>query len=488
MASEPTAAEDNAFVALLLLIARRAPQPWFYLVHARETGANPKGLAELAEWLYLEGLVQKAPGSRETGPGLTVTPFGEQVAADPALLDRLRRGEPLRERDVGATVRQSLLSDVQPAVTRFLIAANLLVFAYGAYRASQMNLMNAYLGGFVTNARDAGRLQALLESLGASLTSLVLTGQWWRLITTTFLHGGLLHIAMNMMALNSLGKFVEQTWGGWRMAVIYAVGAWAGSCFAASYPSSIPTVGASGAICGVMAAEGVWVALYGRYLPRGFTRRLRSQFFVNVVFLVFISLMPGISWQGHLGGAVGGAVAALLLHIHRFGPTLLRWPALLAVPLVVWGCFAWMTNTASATKQGRAALREGFDDRQGKPARAIAKEVMRVYATSVDPLVEQNARRRDAKEVEAALEAITKVRGDALRSLDSLAKAGNHEAKQATVEMLEESVELCDAATEYLNKGERGKTSEERDLRRRFDKLDDLEHELKKKLDAPRDK
>jgi hypothetical protein len=61
MASDPTPAEDNALVALLLLLARRAPEPWFFQAHARETGANPRALADLAEWLYLEGLVRKAP-------------------------------------------------------------------------------------------------------------------------------------------------------------------------------------------------------------------------------------------------------------------------------------------------------------------------------------------------------------------------------------------------------------------------------------------
>lgn len=480
MADDPTPAEDNAIVTLLLLIARRAPQPWFYQVHARETGSNPRALAEVAEWLYLEGLVQKAPGSRETGPGLTVTPFGEQVAADPGLLDRLRKGEPLRDRDVGATVRQGLLRDSYPTATRVLIGLNVLAFAYGAYRASQLNIFNAYIGGFPSNQREAVRYLALLRDLGASFPALVLAGEWWRLITSTFLHGGALHILMNMFALNSLGRFVEQTWGWWRLVLIYAVGAWAGSCLAASQATAAPTVGASGAICGLMGAEGVWVALYGRYLPRGFTRRLRSQFLVNVVFLVFISLMPGISWQGHLGGAVGGAAAALLLHVHRFGPSLLRWPALAALPLVVWGCYSWMMTKASATKEGRAAIQEHFDETVGKQARAAAREVMRVCGEQVQPLMERNARRRDPKEVEAALDALAAARAEARRLLEALPRGGGQQAREVTAQLLGESVTLCDAATEYLKKGADARRSDENELRARFGRLDDLEFEHRK--------
>jgi hypothetical protein len=232
-----------------------------------------------------------------------------------------------------------------------------------------------------------------------------------------------------------------------------------------------------------MGAEGVWVALYGRYLPRGFTRRLRSQFFVNVVFLVFISLMPGISWQGHLGGAAGGAAAALLLHVHRFGPGLLRWPALAALPLVVWGCYSWMMTRASATKEGRAAIQENFDENLGKQARAAAREVMRVCGEQVEPLMEQNARRRDPKEVESALNALAKARAEARRLLDSLPRGGAREAREATALLLAESVGLCDAATEYLNKGAEARRSDEQVLRARFGRLDDLEFEHRKQFE-----
>lgn len=489
MAADPTSdppAEDNAFVALLLLIARRAPQPWFYQIHARETGANPKALAELAEWLYLEGLVQKAPGSRETGPGLTVTPFGEQVAADPALLDRLRRGEPLRERDVGATVRQSLLRDTYPTVTRLIIGMNVVAFLYGAHLASQRNILNVYLGGMSPDRR----FNELLFELGAATTLAVLNGQWWRLIASTFLHSGMLHLGMNMFALNSLGKFVEQTWGGWRMAVIYALAAWAGSCCAVGYGPG--GVGASGAVCGVMGAEGVWVALYGRYLPRGFTSRLRSQFFVNVVFLVFISLMPGISWQGHLGGAVGGAVAALLLHVHRFGWAPLRWPALLAVPLVVWGCFAWMTTAASATKEGRAALREGFAERQALPASRVAERLMTLSETNVQALLDQRPARRDPKLVEAVLTAMGKAKEEVGERLAAVERANPgkslEDVKRNTVEMLRACSELCDTVTEYLNKGEATKRADERAVADGYKKVNQLYNDLLNKLDAAKDK
>ena len=77
----------------------------------------------------------------------------------------------------------------------------------------------------------------------------------------------------------------------------------------------------------------------GRHLPRSLARELRRNLMINGVLITFISLMPGVSWQGHLGGAVIGAAVALVMQVQRFGPSLLRWAVLLVlVPLPWVGC------------------------------------------------------------------------------------------------------------------------------------------------------
>src|SRR5438270_11336783 len=110
-----------------------------------------------------------------------------------------------------------------------------MVFLYGAWVASQKGLANVYLAFMPGNG-----MVGLLEKLGSTDADLIRAGQWWRLLTGTFLHGGLLHIGMNMYALNSLGCFVEQTWGRWRLLAIYLVAGWGGSCLAMAYRPAVP--------------------------------------------------------------------------------------------------------------------------------------------------------------------------------------------------------------------------------------------------------
>lgn len=476
---------DNPLVTVLMLIGREAPQPWYYRKQGKETGLDSSDLDAVLELLWLEGLVRReGTGSSETGPGVSLTPFGEQVAADPVLLAKLRQGEALKQGDPGAIARQGLLREARPTVTRVIIALNVLVFLYGAYLASGRNVLEIYLSGFSKERGAQERYFLLLLEMGASLTPLILTGEWWRLITSTFLHRGVLHIGMNMFAMNNLGKFAEQTWGSWRLAIIYCLAGWAGSCCAAAYGPG--GVGASGAICGVMGAEGVWVALYGRHLPRTFTRQLRTQFFTNVVFLTFISLMPGISWQGHLGGAVGGALAGLLLHLHRFGRSPLRWVALAAIVPIVWGCYAWMLSAAANSKEGRAIVQESYAEKYGQPARKQARKVMSLLQRKFNPLYEQHPTRRDPKEVDTTIQAIAEEKQeleDLLQKLQTSRPVDRLKVvKESATELLQEAVSLCDSVTEYLKKGEEVKRADEQRIEQRFEKVDDLEHQLGQKL------
>jgi rhomboid protease GluP len=486
---------ESPIEALLLLIAKSAPQPWYYQVHARETRSKPDALLEIMEWLWLDGLVQKAPGTPETGPGLTLTPLGEQLVADPELRARWRNGEPLQPRDVGAVIRQSLRQRSRPIVTQLLIAANLIVFAFGAYVASKgQNLVGAYLTGM-----GGGGYIALLRNLGAASVDLIILGDWWRLITTTFLHGGLLHLALNLFTLHGAGRFVEQSWGSWRLIIIYALGGWAGSCLAMGYTFGVPCVGASGAICGVLGAEGVWVLLYARYLPKEMARQGRSQIITTVLFMVFISLLPRVSGWGHLGGALGGAGAALMLHVHRFEPAWIRWVALVAIVPLGWASYAWMERTWSRTNEGQFALKVVFLEHIGKPVEKIADRLLTVCEDQVQTLLEKHPQRRDDTEVQACIETIKKV-GDEADKLRREVKKKRlqaktlHAAREKADEVLDASVTLSAEVVSYLEKGAKAQKADERALRDQFKALDETKHafedllkELAKKEPARRD-
>src|SRR4051812_17449485 len=93
--------------AVLRLCAQADPQPWFFRQHAKATDVPEEVLVEILELLWRDGLVQKAAGPREAGPGFVLTDKGRRVLADPALLDRLRNDRPLDDHDPGAVVRSS---------------------------------------------------------------------------------------------------------------------------------------------------------------------------------------------------------------------------------------------------------------------------------------------------------------------------------------------------------------------------------------------
>ena len=131
--------------------------------------------------------------------------------------------------------------------------------------------------------------------------------EYWRLVTGGFLHAGLLHLGFNMYLLYVLGQMLEPALGSVRFGVIYFVSLLAGSAGALLASPDSVTVGASGAVFGLMGA-GV-VALRAR----GFDP-MQSGLGATIGLNLFITfLIPGISIGGHIGGLLGGAAVGWLL-------------------------------------------------------------------------------------------------------------------------------------------------------------------------------
>ncbi len=135
----------------------------------------------------------------------------------------------------------------------------------------------------------------------------IANGEWWRVISGGFLHAGFLHLLLNMYVLYVAGSILEPGIGTPRFLGIYFVSLIAGSLGALIVDPNTLTVGASGAIFGLMAA--VIVVARGRGVEQ-----LATQFGLFVVLnLVLTFSISGISVGGHIGGLIGGAVAALLV-------------------------------------------------------------------------------------------------------------------------------------------------------------------------------
>ncbi len=146
-----------------------------------------------------------------------------------------------------------------------------------------------------------------LVAFGAKYTPLIMAGEWWRLLTAGFLHGGVLHIVMNSWVLFDLGAQVEEMFGQARMIVIYFLATIGG--FYASYLWSISlSVGASAGIFGLL---GAMIAL-GVQSKGGVGAEARGYYVRWAVYGFAMGLLPGmrIDNAAHLGGLAAGFVVA----------------------------------------------------------------------------------------------------------------------------------------------------------------------------------
>jgi membrane associated rhomboid family serine protease len=135
-------------------------------------------------------------------------------------------------------------------------------------------------------------------------------GEWWRLLSAAFLHYGPIHLGLNMLAVWWFGRALEDALGPARYVLLYLVSGLAGSAGALIANPNAITVGASGAIFGILGAALV--------LERQQTYVLGGSALTLIVLnLAFTFAVPGISIGGHLGGLAGGALAMLVLS--RFG-------------------------------------------------------------------------------------------------------------------------------------------------------------------------
>ena len=332
----------HAFEAILRMCAKSAPQPWYPRLYAQSVGMSQNALYAFVEDLWLDGLVQKAQGSPETGPGLTLTPAGLDVLQDPAALERLKEGRAVVAGDRGGIVREVVRRSEKPVVSRFLLGLNLAWFVYSLYLAWTVSDPVGFLsGGFLGRP---GPLDDVLARSGALSGEFWMQGQWWRLATSCFVHIGVLHLAFNMNFLFQAGKVVEQMYGRVRFLVIYAFAGLGGGCLALAMQPEYMMAGASGALCGVIAAEAVWVVCNGRYLSQTLAARWRSNLMSNGVLIVMISVIPGVSGWCHLGGALTGAFVALVMQVQRFGPSMFRWTTLLALVPLPWAGYAFIQH------------------------------------------------------------------------------------------------------------------------------------------------
>ena len=147
---------------------------------------------------------------------------------------------------------------------------------------------------------------------------LVQHGEYWRLLSCVFAHGSPLHLLFNMSVVYTLGFMLERAIGSWRFLGLCLVTALGASAFSLFFNFDVPMVGASGMILG-------WA---GGMLPIS-TEQGRKDLGIWLVQVVVISLIPGVSWAGHLGGFLFGLPCGVALKMGK--PVYAR-----ALPLILF--------------------------------------------------------------------------------------------------------------------------------------------------------
>lgn len=153
-----------------------------------------------------------------------------------------------------------------------------------------------------------------LMSWGADFGPLSVGSEWWRLLTSTFVHIGALHLALNMWFLLKTGALVERIYGHWAFLAVYFFSGLTGSLISVAFDPEIVSAGASGALFGVAGAFLAFLWTHHGDLPRGIGRTLRRSWYGFLLYnLGYGFVDPLINNAAHLGGLAGGIAAGLLL-------------------------------------------------------------------------------------------------------------------------------------------------------------------------------
>ncbi|MEN8435005.1 rhomboid family intramembrane serine protease [Clostridium septicum] len=182
--------------------------------------------------------------------------------------------------------------------TYTLIVVNILIYMISAIKAK--NIIYIDIGTLI--------------QMGAKVNPLINQGQIYRLITSAFLHGGIIHITFNMMALKIIGVQVEEIYGRKKYAVIYFLSAIGSSFLSYLFSQSSVSVGASGAVFGLL----------GAMLIFAFNKRktIGKEYMMNIIQVIILNIVIGLTATnidnfGHIGGLIVGILVAGIFAINK---------------------------------------------------------------------------------------------------------------------------------------------------------------------------
>jgi hypothetical protein len=293
------------------------------------------------------------------------------------------------------------------------------------------------------------------------------------------------HLAMNMMALYSLGRITEQLWGHARYLAIYVVGALGSTCLALISRLN-PPIGASGAVCAIFASWAVWFFYNRQHLPPPLFFAWQRNFLVNVVLLTFISLFPGVSWEGHLGGAIAGFALALWFSFFQIQFGWRRWLNLVGVILIAALSVGFLIRAINSDSQWQR-IREHVEWEEMQAyfpgMRSAESKALKTYSNDVKSLLEMRASRRDADDVGKTIgqleEELQELQdnSDILRKKRPFRTPFVERVRQVRLQITNEQITLLRLSTECLKKGEQCTEKDEERLKQQEEVLQKVTEE-----------
>lgn len=220
------------------------------------------------------------------------------------------------------------------------------MFQYGKPYATYFLIVSIVMMFIITEWAGSSTDIMTLIDFGAKYNPLIIDGEWWRFISAMFLHIGLIHLFMNSLALFFLGGVVERMYGTTRFVSIYLIAGLLGSIASFAFNASV-SAGASGAIFGCFGA----LLYFGIVHPSLFFRTMGMNVLVILAInLVFGFVVPVVDNGAHIGGLVGGFLAAAIVQLPKQQRTWRAFVFAIITPSVIASllAFGWV-NEAKMT-------------------------------------------------------------------------------------------------------------------------------------------
>jgi membrane associated rhomboid family serine protease len=222
-----------------------------------------------------------------------------------------------------------------------------------------------------------------LVDAGSNFGPLTLNGEWWRLLSCIFLHGSLIHFAMNMYCFYSFGPLVERLVGNWGMGVLFVVSGLFGSIASVNWNPDVNSIGASGAVFGVAGGLLGYLLCQRRQLPTALFSELTNSTVTFVVLNIFLAAaIKHIDQAAHIGGLAGGFIIGLI-QASDSSPASLAWRPVRNGLVVLLGVVAFVTVTKVhreprfrlAQVQRGDVVRRDHEAEQGQVVRARTVDI-----------------------------------------------------------------------------------------------------------------